>query len=45
VWRRVVEGVNSIMIYLIHCKNFYKFHNVPSTITTIKKVKIGQSVT
>jgi hypothetical protein len=30
---RMVEGVNSRMIYLIHCKNFYKCHNVlqPST--------------
>jgi hypothetical protein len=23
------EGVNSRMIYLIHCKNFCKCHNVP----------------
>jgi hypothetical protein len=22
------EGVNSIMIYLIYCKNFWKHHNV-----------------
>jgi hypothetical protein len=31
----VVEGVNSSMIYLIHCKNFCKCHNVPPTSTTI----------
>jgi hypothetical protein len=24
-------GDNSSMIYLIHCKNFHKCHNVPST--------------
>jgi hypothetical protein len=30
-------GVNSNMIYLIHCKNFYKCHNVPPTITAIKE--------
>jgi hypothetical protein len=33
--RRVVDGVNSIMIYLIHCKNLYKCHNVPPP-STIK---------
>jgi hypothetical protein len=27
--RREVEGVNSRMIHLIHCKNFCKCHNVP----------------
>jgi hypothetical protein len=27
--RRMMEGVNSIMIYLIYCKNFHKCHNVP----------------
>jgi hypothetical protein len=32
-WR----GVNSSMIYLIHCKNFCKCHNIPSS--TIKKRK------
>jgi hypothetical protein len=26
------------IIYLIHCKNFYKCHNVPPPSTTIKKV-------
>jgi hypothetical protein len=25
----MVEGVNSILIYLIYCKNFCKCHNVP----------------
>jgi hypothetical protein len=32
-WR----GVNSTMIYLIHCKNFCKCHNVLPPRTTIKK--------
>jgi hypothetical protein len=32
-----VEGVNSSMIYLIHCKDLCKCHNVPPPITTIKK--------
>jgi hypothetical protein len=38
-WKRAVKGVNSSMIYLIHCKNFYKYHNVapPSTIIIIIK--------
>jgi hypothetical protein len=31
--RRAVEGVNSSMIYLIHCTNFHKYHNVPPTST------------
>jgi hypothetical protein len=35
--RRMVERVNSNMIYLIHCKNFCKCDNVPSPSTTIKK--------
>jgi hypothetical protein len=36
----MVEGMNSSIIYLIHCKNFCKYHNVslPSTITTTTKV-------
>jgi hypothetical protein len=25
--RRMVEGINSSMIYLIYCKNFCKCHN------------------
>jgi hypothetical protein len=29
-------GVNSGMIYLIHCKNLCKCHNVPSPSTIIK---------
>jgi hypothetical protein len=27
--RRMVEGVNSSMIYLIYCKNLCKCHNIP----------------
>jgi hypothetical protein len=34
--RRVLDGVNSSMIYLIYCKNFCKCHNVPPPSTTIK---------
>jgi hypothetical protein len=37
--RRVVEGVNSSMIYLIHCKNLYKYHTVFPPSTAIKKKK------
>jgi hypothetical protein len=35
-WEREVEGVNSSMIYLIHCKNICKCYNVftPSTTKT-----------
>jgi hypothetical protein len=33
----VVERVNSSMVYLIHCKNICKCHNVPSLSTIIKK--------
>jgi hypothetical protein len=29
-----VEGVNSGMVYLIHCKNLCKFYNVPPASTT-----------
>jgi hypothetical protein len=32
----MMEGVNSNMIFLIHCKNFFKCHNVPPPSTTIK---------
>jgi hypothetical protein len=32
-------GINSCMIYLIHCNNLCKCHNVPLPITTIKKKK------
>jgi hypothetical protein len=35
-------GVNSSMIYLIYCKDFYKFHNVLPPSTTIKKSKKRQ---
>jgi hypothetical protein len=28
--RRMMEGVNSSMIYLVYCENFCKYHNVPS---------------
>jgi hypothetical protein len=36
---RVVEEVNSSMIYLIHCKNFCKYSNElpPNTIIIIKE--------
>jgi hypothetical protein len=32
-------GVNSTMIYLIHCKNFCKCHNVPQPIKKILLLK------
>jgi hypothetical protein len=32
-----VEGVNSSMIYFIHCKNFCKCHNVSPPNTIMKK--------
>jgi hypothetical protein len=35
-WRRMVEGVNSSTIYLMHYKNFYKCHNVHPPGKTIK---------
>jgi hypothetical protein len=34
---RAVEGGNSSMIYLIYCKNLYKYHNVPPPNTIIKE--------
>jgi hypothetical protein len=37
--RRMVEGVNSSMIYLIYYKKICKCHNVPTPSTTIKKKK------
>jgi hypothetical protein len=37
--RRGMKGVNSDMIYLIHCKKFCKCQNVPLPRTTIKKIK------
>jgi hypothetical protein len=38
--RRVLDGVNSSMIYLIYCKNFCKFYNVPTPGTTTKKRRL-----
>jgi hypothetical protein len=35
---RMMEGVNSTMIYLLYCKNFCKCH------TTIKKKKVQASL-
>jgi hypothetical protein len=32
-----VEGVNSSMIYVVHCKTFYKCYSVPPPSTTVKK--------
>jgi hypothetical protein len=41
-WKRAVEGINSSMIYMIHCKNLCKkCYNVPPPRTIIKK-KQGQ---
>jgi hypothetical protein len=40
-WRRAVDGVNSSMIYLIHCKKVYKCYNVPPLGTTIKKEHVN----
>jgi hypothetical protein len=37
--RRVMEEMNSSMIYLIYCKNFCKCHSVPLLSTTILKKK------
>jgi hypothetical protein len=34
------EGVNSSMRYLIHCRDFCKYHNVPSPSITIKKTRM-----
>jgi hypothetical protein len=38
-WKRVVEGVNSNTIYLIHCKNFCKCHNITQASTIKNKLK------
>jgi hypothetical protein len=35
---KAVEGENSSMMYLIHCKNLCKCYNVPTPSTTIKKI-------
>jgi hypothetical protein len=40
-----VEGVNSSRIYLIHCKNFCKCHNVLQPSTTIKDKIILKQIT
>jgi hypothetical protein len=40
VWGREVEGVNSCMMYLIHCKNLCKCYNVSTPSMTIKKLII-----
>jgi hypothetical protein len=37
--RTTVEGVNSFMTYLIHCRKGWKCHTVPPPSTTIKKIK------
>jgi hypothetical protein len=42
-WQTAVEGVNSSMIYFIHCKNLCKCYNVPTPSTTIKKKKGNNS--
>jgi hypothetical protein len=34
-------GVNSSIIYLVHCKNFYRCHSILSQSTTIKKFQIA----
>jgi hypothetical protein len=39
-WKRAAEGVNSSMIYLIHCKNLCKCYNVSPPSTAIIKKKI-----
>jgi hypothetical protein len=33
------SGSNSCMIYLMHCKNLFKCHNVPLSSKTIKEKK------
>jgi hypothetical protein len=38
-WRREVEGGNSSLMYLIHCKNLCKCYNVPTPSTTKKNEK------
>jgi hypothetical protein len=44
-YRRMVEGVNSSMIHLIYCKNFYKRHSVSPFSTKIKNnIRITENV-
>jgi hypothetical protein len=31
IFQGLVEGVNSSLAYLIHCKNLWKCHNTPPT--------------
>jgi hypothetical protein len=38
-YRRMVEGVNKSMKYLIHCENIFKCQNVPCSITANKRKK------
>jgi hypothetical protein len=40
-WEREVEGDNSSMIYLIHCKNLCKCYNIPTPSTAIKTFSKG----
>jgi hypothetical protein len=42
--RRVVEGVNLRMIYLIHYKDLYNCHSVPLPSTIIKKKRNTNSI-
>jgi hypothetical protein len=41
--RRAVKCVNSIMIYLIHCGNLCKCHNVPPPSTIIEEIEKNQN--
>jgi hypothetical protein len=36
-WKRITEGLNSSIIYLMHCNNLCKCHNVPPPIAIINK--------
>jgi hypothetical protein len=38
------RGVNSGMLYLIHCKNFFKYSNVPPPSTTVIIIMIIKEV-
>jgi hypothetical protein len=37
-----VEGINLIMIYLIHCENFCKCHDISPPSTIIKGKKLSK---
>jgi hypothetical protein len=39
-WGRAVEGENSSMIYLMHCKNFVNATMYPHPAQQLKKVKL-----